>query len=149
MQTESKFRNLFLIRTGIGVFLFLSILSYCVNGLIISDSTPKEALILAFVGLLFLVYVSIDLFKVSSLKIMEKGIEKTSLIFRTKQYIPYSTILSIDRQKTRTRDTRGINLTDGYHFSILKYENNRRLIISPDCFENYMEIVEAIKSNTE
>ncbi|TDD99914.1 hypothetical protein, partial [Flavobacterium sandaracinum] len=95
MQTESKFRNLFLIRTGIGVFLFLSILSYCVNGLIISDSTPKEALILAFVGLLFLVYVSIDLFKVSSLKIMEKGIEKTSLIFRTKQYIPYSTILSI------------------------------------------------------
>ncbi|TDD98818.1 hypothetical protein E0F91_00005 [Flavobacterium sandaracinum] len=80
---------------------------------------------------------------------MEKGIEKTSLIFRTKQYIPYSTILSIDRQKTRTRDTRGINLTDGYHFSILKYENNRRLIISPDCFENYMEIVEAIKSNTE
>ncbi len=149
MQIESKFRDLFLLRIGIGVFLFLLILAYSVNGLINPDTTPKVALMIAFIVLLFLVYVSTDLLKVSSLKIMEKGIEKTSLIFRTKKYIPYSSILSVDRQKTRQRDTRGINLTDGYHFSVLKLENNRSLIISPDCFENYMEIIEAIKTNLE
>lgn len=80
---------------------------------------------------------------------MENGIEKTSLIFRTKQYIPYNSILRVDRQKARQRDTRGINLTDGYHFSILKFENGSSLIISPDNFENYTEIMEAIKRNIE
>jgi len=146
MQIESKFRKLFLIRIGIGVFLFLFILSYCIYGLLNPDTTPKDALMIAFVVLLFLVYVSTDLLKVCSLKIMEKGIEKTSLIFRTKKYILYSSILSVDRQKTRQRDTRGVNITDGYHFSVLKLENNRSLIISPDCFKNYMEIIEAVKS---
>lgn len=144
---ESKFRKLFLIRIAIGAFLFLLILSYCVNGIRNPTATIKQSLILAFVLLLFLVYVSTDLLKVSSLKILEKGIEKTSLIFRSKQYIPYSSILSVDRQKTRQRDTRGINLTDGYHFSILKFANDGSLLISPDSFENYSEIMEAINGN--
>ena len=125
MQIESKFRKLFLIRIGIGVSLFLLISFYWIYGLINPDATNKQFLILVLVVLLFLVYVSIDLFKVFSLKIMEKGIEKTSLIFRTKKFIPYNSILSIDRQKAIQRDTRGINLTDGYHFSILKFENKK------------------------
>ena len=149
MQTDSKFRNLFLIRIGIGVVLFVSILLYCINGMINSDTTPKEALIVAFVALLFLVYVSIDLLNVFSLKIMEKGIEINLLLLNKKHFILYSTILSVDRQKTRTRDTRGINLTDGFHFSVLKYDTNKRLIISSDYFENYTEIVRAIKNNIE
>lgn len=149
MEIISKFRKLFLIRIGIGVFLFLINLIYCFYYLKNPHTANKQILILALVVLLFLVYVSIDLLKVFSLKIMEKGIEKKSLISRNKKYFPYNSILRIDRQKTRGRDTRGINLTDGYHYSILKFENGKSLIISPDYFENYIEIIDTIKSNIE
>ncbi|TDD77573.1 hypothetical protein E0F89_08315 [Flavobacterium caseinilyticum] len=113
------------------------------------DETTKQSLILAFVVLLFITYLSIDLFKDFTLKIMENGIEKTSLIFRTKQFIAFDSISSIGRQKTRLRSTRGINISDGYHYNILQLKNGNTLIISPDNFENYTEIIEVIKSRIE
>ncbi len=129
--------------------MFFLLLSFCINGVINIEETKKEALALAFVMLFFLIYVSIDLFKVYSLKIIENGIEKTSLIFRSKQYIPFSSILNIDRQKSSLRNTRGINVRDDYHYNILKFDNGNSLIISPDNFENYNEIIEVIKNRIE
>ena len=149
MVIESKFRKLFSIRIGIGLLLFLLILSFCVNGLRNPAETTKQSLILAFVVLFFIIYLSIDLFKDFTLKITENGIEKTSLVFRTKQFIAFDSISSVDRQKTRLRSTRGINISDGYHYSILHLKNGNTLIISPDNFENYIEIIEVIKSKIE
>lgn len=134
---------------AIGLFLFLLIFSFCLNGLRNPDETTKQSLTLAFVALSFIIYLSIDLFKDFTLKIMENGIEKTSLIFRTKQFIAFDSISSVDRQKTRLRSTRGINISDGYHYSILQLKNGKTLIISPDNFENYTEIIDAIKSRIE
>ena len=120
MQIKSKFRKLFWIRIGIGLFLFLSILSFCVNGLRNPDNSTKQVLILGFVVLAFLIYVSIDLLKVFTLTITEKGIEKTSLIFRTKKYIPFDSILNVERQKSVQKNTRGVNIWDGFHVSVKK-----------------------------
>jgi hypothetical protein len=149
MVIESKFRKLFCIRIGIGLSLFLLILFFCVNGLKNPDETTNQSIILAFVVLFFITYLSIDLFKNFTLKIMENGIEKTSLIFRTKQFIAFDSISSLDRQKTRLRSTRGMNISDGCHYSILQLKNGNTLIISPDNFENYTEIIEVIKNRIE
>jgi hypothetical protein len=149
MMIESKFRKMFYARIGIGLFLFLLILSFSINELRNPDETTKQSLILAFVVFFLIIYFSIDLFKDFTLKIMDNGIEKTSLIFRTKQFIAFDSISSLDRQKTRLRSTRGINISDGYHYSILQLKNGKTLIISPDNFENYTEIIEIIKSSIE
>lgn len=91
-----------------------------------------------------MIYVSLDLFKVFTLKITEKGIEKASLIFRTKKQIPFTSIVSIEKQKVRSRNTRGY-ISDGFTLSVLKLDNGKSLIISPDSFENYPAIIDAIE----
>lgn len=149
MVIESKFRKLFSIRIGIGLFLFLLILSFCVHGLRNPAETTKVSLIPAFVLLFFILYLSIGLFKDFTLKITENAIEKTSLVFRTKQFIAFDSISSVDGQKTRLRSTRGINISDGYHYTILHLKNGNALIISPDIFENYTEMIEVIKSRID
>jgi len=149
MTIKSKFRNLFWVRIGIGLFLFLLILSFCINGLINPENSNKQALILGFVVLAFLIYVSLDLFKVFTLIITENGIEKTSLIFRTKNYVSFNSILGLERQKTVQKNTRGVNISDGYHISILKTKEGKKLMISPDSFENYDSLILAIKTNLE
>jgi hypothetical protein len=149
MVIESKFRKLFWIRIGIGVSLFLFILSFCIYALLNPDKTTKQGFSLAFVILFFLIFLSTSIFQIFSLKILENEIEKTSLIFRTKQHISFKSISSINIQKTRFRNTRGVDISEGFHYSILKLENGKSLIISPDNFENYTEVVEAIKSRIE
>jgi hypothetical protein len=149
MKIKSRFRKLFWIRIGIGLFMFLTILSFFINGLRDPDETTEQSLVLAFVVLCFLVYVSIDVLKVFSLNIEENGIEKTSLLFRTKHSFTFDSVLSIERQKTIQRNTRGVNISDGYHISVLKFKTGKSLIISPDSFENYEELMFAIKSNLE
>lgn len=140
---------MFCVRIGIGLFLFLLILSFYVNELRNPNETTKQSLIQAFAGFFLITYLLIDLFKDFTLKIMDNGIEKTSLIFRTKQFIAFDSISSLDRQKTRPRSTRGINISDGYHYSILQLKNGKTLIISPDNFGNFTEIMEIIKSRNE
>ena len=119
MMIDSKFRKMFYARILIGLFLFLLILSFSINELRNPDKTTKQSLILVFVVFFKIIYFSIDLFKDFTLKIMDNGIEKTALIFRTKQFIAFDSISSLNRQKTRLRSTRGINISDGYHHSIL------------------------------
>ena len=149
MNIKSRFRKLFWIRIGIGLFLFLSILTFCINRLRNPDEATKQTLVLAFLVLCFLAYASIDLFKVFSLNIEKNGIEKTLLLFRTKQYFSFDSVLSIERQKATQRNVRNIIITDGYHLSVLKFKTGKSLIISPDSFENYEELMLAIKNNLE
>jgi len=144
MKIKSEFRKLFWLRIGIGIFLFLSILSFCTYGFLNPGQIKMQLLIVACIILLFLIYVSLDLFKVFTLKITKNGIEKTSLIFRTKKQIPFTSIFSIEKQKVRSRNTRGY-ISDGFTLSILKLDNGKSLIISPDSFENYPAIIEAIE----
>jgi len=149
MLIESKFRKLFWIRIGIGVFIFLITLIFIINGLRNPTEATKQYLIVAFILLLFLVYVSTGLLETFSLKIMEDGFEKTSLIFRTKEFISFNSILSMERQKVKQNNMRGVNISDGFHFMVLQFENGKDLIISPDNFENYTQIIEAIKIRIE
>jgi len=133
---------------GIGIFLFLSIATFCTYGFANPEKTPSQLLVIACVALAFLIYIAIDLLKIFSLEITEKGIEKKSLVFKTKRHIPFTSILSIGKQKIRSRNTRGY-ISDGFTVSVLKLKNGENLIISPDSFENYQEIIEAIELNLQ
>ena len=147
---KSNFRKLFCIRLAIGIFLFLILLVFSLNT-IFNDFDKSKILILflALTLLSFLIYVSFDLFNLFSLVITENGIEKTSIITRRKQIIPFKIISNIQQQKVRYRNTRGVNISDGHSISILKFENGKSLIISPDNFENYQEIMSAINGKLE
>ncbi|WP_396193145.1 hypothetical protein [Flavobacterium sp.] len=143
---KSKFRMLFLTRIIFGFIVFLSGLIFLLNRLINFDKTMYLSLILVSVLLSFLIYVSIDLFKVCSIEISEKCLIKTFLFSRNKYEIAFTDILNVERYKTSLKDTRLINISDGYYFSVIKLENEEDLIISPDYYENYNEMIEFIKS---
>ena len=146
MQIKSKFRKLFWIRIGIGLVIFILAVCCCFN--CISDDSQNlqnPMLIGALFIVLFLLYLSVDLFTIFKLIITEDGIEKISLIFGRRQFIPFVKIINIKREKITLRSKTG-NISDGYYFSIVRFENNKSLTISPDHFKNYEEIMSSIKS---
>ncbi len=150
MLIKSNFRKLFCVKLVIGIFLFLILLIFSLNTIFNDfDKSKIPILCLALTLLSFLTYASFDMFKLFSLVITENGIEKTSLITRRKQIIPFKIISNIKQQKVRYRNTRGINISDGHSISILKFENGKSLIISPDNFENYQKIMSVINKKLE
>lgn len=149
MQIESKFRKLFWVRIGIGFLVLIAIFYMCLNFILKSSQTLKNPFfIVGLVFISFLLYVALDLFKIFKLKITGKGIEKTLLISKRTRYIPFKSIIGIKKQKLRMRTKSG-NLTDGYSITVLQLENNKTLVISPDNFENYEEIICVVKDNLE
>jgi hypothetical protein len=149
MQVKSKFRKLFWVRIGIGFIVFLVILYLCLIFILRGFQVLKNPLLIAaFIFLSFLIYAALDLFKIFKITVTDKGIEKNMLISGRKEYIPFAVIIGVKKEKIRLRTKSG-DLTDGYTVSILKLENNKSLVISPDNFENYKDIMLAIKSNLE
>lgn len=149
MQIESKFRKLFWVRIGIGFLTLIITLYICLNSISQYSSLLKNPIFLvSIIFISFLLYVSLDLFEIFKLIITDKGIEKILLISKRKQFIPFKDIIGIKKHKIRMRTKSG-NLTDGYSVSILQLVNGKTLIISPDNFENYNDIMLVIKNNLE
>lgn len=147
MEIKSKFRKLFWVRIAICFCVFILAFSVCIkcylNG---STAIKNSSLIFSFVFFLFLIYISIDLFSIFRVTITGEGIEKVLLISRRKEFIPFTIITGLAREKIRMRTKSGA-LTDGYTVTILKLQDGKKLVISPDDFENYKEIIQTIKDN--
>lgn len=142
----SKFKSLFWIKISLGIIVFLLVLFYCIK-IIVSDFNKNSIPILigGIVVLLFILYVSLDVFKLFKLKITNSGMEKTTLLSNRKEFIAFNSITCFQREIVIPKNIRG-QITDSYYVYILKTEN-RKLIISPSDFENYDEIVNSIKHN--
>lgn len=141
---KSKFRKLFWIRLVLGIVLFVILILILINRVFLNPQETKNlTLVVVVIALLLLSYLSLDLFKVFTLKVSENGIKTTFLITKKKKYIPFNSITSIEKEKVTLRNAQG-NITDGYYISILNFENDS-LIISPDNFENYEELMLVIK----
>lgn len=146
MQIESKFRKLFWARIGTGFLLFIITVYLCLNSISqYSRLIKNPVFIVSFIFILFFFFAALDLLRTFKLIITDQGIEKILLISGQKQYIPFTSIIGIERRKIRMQTKSGY-LTDGYSISIIKLENNRTLVVSPDNFENYDEIMFAIKN---
>ena len=96
----------------------------------------------------FLIYVLIGLFSIFRINVTDIGIEKILLISGKKEFIPFTIITGLKNQKIRMRTKSGA-LTDGYTVTILKLQHGKELVISPDDFENYKEIIFEIKNHLE
>ncbi|MDR7370400.1 hypothetical protein [Flavobacterium aquidurense] len=137
MEVNSKFRKLFWVRIGICFFVFILGLFLCIRYILHSSSIIKNpVLIFSLVFFFFLIYMTIGLFSIFRINVTDKGIEKTVLLSGKKEFIPFGIITGLKKQKIRMRRKSGA-LTDGYTVTILKLQNGKELVISPDDFENY------------
>ncbi len=150
MVIKSNFRKQFWTRILIGICFFVILLIFSLNTILNDFDKSKIPILCGVLALLsFLIYVSFDWFKLYSIVITENGIEKTSVITKRTEHIPFKMISSIQQQRVKYRNTKGIYISEGHLISILKFENGKSLIISPDTFENYQEIMSAISRKVE
>lgn len=146
MEVKSKFRKLFWARTGIGCLAFIVTLYVCLNSISqYSELRKNPVFIVSAVFLLLFLCAAWDFFKIFKLIVTDQGIEKVVLISGRKQCIPFTSITSLKKQKITMQGKAG-QITNGYTISILELENNKTLVISPDIFENYNDIMVVIKS---
>lgn len=147
MQIKSKFRKLFWVRIAIGFLAFIFTLYLCLSSISqYSQLRKNPVFIVSAVFLLLFLCAAWDLFKVFKLIITDQGIEKILLISGRKKFVPFTSIIGLKKRKITLQGKSG-KLTDGYSVSILQLENKKSLVISPDIFENYNEIMLVVKNN--
>lgn len=142
----SKFRDLFIGKIIFLAFVFTVMLTFSLMYIfkvnkVESQITVNLIIGLSIVLLLLLIYRIVVVMKVC---ILADRLEMLSF-FGKKTEIFFSDITKIEAEKS-IQTAGGGNITDGYHYSILIVKNGKTLVISPDEFENYNEIMAAIIS---
>lgn len=146
MEIISEFRALFILRKISG-FLFLLIIC----GFLMNYGFERNEWKIILISLIILIISSIllknDIRKIYKIKVIKKGILKI-LVFQNKQEL----ILFTDIKEVRSEKVDGMSsdageITLGYFESILILNTNKKILISPDHFENYKEIMKTIKLN--
>lgn len=146
MQINSEFRKALGRRILFGSFLFVITLIYIVYAFWGNKTSAINPLtVMVVMVFAFLIYVAPDLFKICKLTITETGIEKTMVITGKKKFIPFETINIIKKEKIKLQNRGGAAISDGFYFSTLILDNKEKIIISPDHYENYKDLMSAIK----
>lgn len=102
-----------------------------------------------WVGIIITVFLILEIFFIltqRTITVTNKGVEFKYIFFNKSKVLEYETILNIKREKTQLK-VKGGPVSDGYHLSVLNLIDGKQEIISPNQFENYIEIINAIKSN--
>ena len=135
----------------IGLILFLNIVAILI--IIISINYLKDiyytykriiACLLIISSIIFIIFVWKEAFKINKVIVDNQGIEIFN--YKSSTRIQYSEIETIEVRKHRTYVNR-IPITNGYFYSELRLKTNKNILISPDKFENYQEIMELIRIN--
>ena len=146
MKITSEFRTLFIVRKILGITSILAIGCF----LIISALEKKEwemLLLILFAELILLYFLIKDFQKIYKIKVAENGIYKISIFLNKAEFIPYKEIKTVRSEKVQGSSTDAGEITLGYFESVLITNKNQKILISPDNFENYNEIMKAIKLN--
>ena len=143
---SSKFRGLFIGKIVFLAFVFTVLTTFSLKYLLkvneIDSQISVNLIIVVFIVLLLLIiYRIVAVMKVNVLK---DRIEIFSF-FGKKTEIFLSDITKIETQKF-VQSSKAGNITDGYHYSILILKNGKWIAISTDEFENYNEIMAAIRN---
>lgn len=144
MKIHSKFRTLFLIRINILFFIFEF---FCLSNFFGGFRTENYKVILASVLFLALcIFFHINkLSSVNEITVTEKGIKRTTLVSSKVELIPYSSILRVQTERVPGSSSKAGQITTGYFESVIYLENGEELLISPDHFENYPELIVTIR----
>ncbi|NHM08362.1 hypothetical protein G4D82_14125 [Flavobacterium sp. CYK-4] len=145
---ESKISNLY-----IGLIIFLNIIALfiiavSVNYLQNIYYTYKRVIagMLIITFIIFLIYIWNEILKEIKITVNISGIKVQN--YNSSTFILFSEIESIEIHKEK-KYFNGVQITDTYSYSELKLRSKPSLFISPSKFENYKEIMQAIRSNLE
>ncbi len=146
---SSKFRKLYWVRVSIvllvGLFFSAQFLALSImeNGNFNFQYAPFWVGIMIGFALIFQI---ISILSLKTIHIDPTGIAIKPLFFNTTKVLLYDAISNIERIKVQQMVKSG-PVSDGYHFSALNLRDGKQEIISPDHFENYNEIIQAIRSH--
>ena len=87
------------------------------------------------------------LWKIYKIKVVENGILKIPIFKNKEQLILFTDIKEVRLEKVDGNSSDAGEITLGYFESILILNTNEKILISPDSFENYKEIMKTIKFN--
>jgi hypothetical protein len=146
MELISEFRALFILRKISGFLFLLIICGFLMNYAFVINEW-KIILISLTILIISSILLKNDIRKIYKIKVVKNGILKI-LVFQNKEEL----ILFTDIKEVRSEKVDGMSsdageITLGYFESILILNTNEKILISPDHFENYKEIMKTIKLN--
>lgn len=146
MKITSQFRTLFIIRKILGIVFILAFGWFFIN-LTFQKKEWEILSIILFLEAILLYFFIRSLQKIYSIVVVEIGIFKTSILNNKTEFILYKEIKTVHSEKVQGSSTEAGQITLGYFESVLITYSNQKILISPDNFENYNEIMQAIKLN--
>ena len=146
MKITSEFRTLFVMRKVLGIIFILVVGLFFIN-LALEKNECEILFLILLLELISLFFLVKDLLKIYRIKVVENGIYKISVFQNKSEFILYKEIKTVRSEKVQGSSTDAGEITLGYFESVLITDKNQKILISPDYFENYNEIIKTIKLN--
>lgn len=148
MRITSKFRTAYIIKCFLGYIVALVCIGYCLSFYrnIYNFETSRNATIILILILIFTITSTFDLLKITKLIVTKQNLEIYSFFQSKPKIIEFSEIKKVERRRIVHQGRAG-QIGDGYHVSDVFFKKGKRITISPDKFENYLELIQKIKNN--
>ncbi len=146
MEIKSKFRSAVATKNILGFGLAAVILMACTaNSFENGELNYKSNAFFFFCFVLFLSACGIFFLVLESeITVTEKGILNKTVVFGKETFLAYAEISKIEMELERS-SIKGSAISDGYPVWSVVFKNRSRLVISSGTYENYEELVNAIK----
>lgn len=146
MELTSEFRTLFILRKISGVIFLFVICCFLLN---MGLERNKWVIILISFIVIIVSYITLknDIRKIYKIKVVKNGILKIAVFENKEKLILFKDIKEVRLEKVEGMSSDAGEITLGYYESILILNTNEKILISPDHFENYKEIMKIIKLN--
>lgn len=146
MELISEFRTLFILRKISGFIFILVICCFLIN-----IGLKKNIWEVMLISLIILTASSIilknNIRQIYKIKVVENGILKIPVFQNKEELILFTDIKEVRLEKVDGMSSDAGEITLGYYESIIILNTNKKILISPDNFENYKEIMKTIKLN--
>lgn len=148
MTVTSKFENLYLLRI---VFIPLLCIGFVLLLLDVKIDYNKNIdiifpiIILSLIACLVLLYNLNSIYKII---VDETTITKIYFLSGKKEIIPFESIISLTREHIEGGYSSEVGkISDGYYEYVFSLVNDKKLVVSPLCFNNYKELISNINQN--
>lgn len=148
MTVTSKFENLYLLQIVFVPLICFGLVLLLLDAKIDYNKDSDVTLpiiILLTVGCLVLLN---NLNSIYNIIVTEKFITKKKLLSGKKEIIPLESIISLTREHIEGGYSSEVGkISDGYYKYVFSLVNDKKLVVSPLCFNNYQELIMAINHN--
>ena len=146
MEVISKFRIFFLIRKNFIFFIIFTFFAFLLVLSIIEGESQIISAMVITIGIT-LIFQVINLRSVNQITILENSIIRTHFLTGEKKQIKFSQIKKIEQRRLLGLFARFRRKELFEHVIILN--NNSELLINPNYFSNYLDLIDALYNNFE